>query len=221
MIGIYVVAILTIFICTRVMVKISQKTQKVICDEMFTKMQLLPISYFDTHTHGDIMSHYTNDTDTLNQMISESLPQVIASLIIVTVFIAMIFSNWILTLVVVFSLILMLSITKTISGKSGKYFIGQQKAIGEINGYIEEMINGQKVVKVFCHEEKAKQGFDKINDRLLEESYKANKFASVLMPILVALGNLQYVLVAIVRRYFNCKWSKWYFYWSYCFFFTT
>lgn len=207
MIGIYAVAMATIFIYTRVMVKISQGTQKIIRDEMFTKMQALPISYFDTHTHGDIMSHYTNDIDTLNQMISQSLPQVLASIItIVTVFIAMIASNWILTLVVIFSLILMLSTTKIISQKSGKYFIGQQREVGAINGYIEEMINGQKVVKVFCYEEKAKAGFDEINDRLLEESYKANKFASVLMPILVALGNLQYVLVAIVRWYSNNKW---------------
>ena len=209
MIGIYAVAIITIFICTRVMVKISQGTQKIIRDEMFTKMQLLPIKYFDTHTHGDIMSHYTNDIDTLNQMISQSMPQVLASLVtIITVFIAMIFSNWILTLVVILTLVLMLSTTKIISGKSGKYFVGQQKAIGEVNGYIEEMINGQKVIKVFCHEEKAKEGFDKINDRLLEESYKANKFANVLMPVLVALGNLQYVLVAIVRWNFDDKWNR-------------
>ena len=166
---------------------------------MFTKMQSLPIKYFDTHTHGDIMSHYTNDTDTLNQMIGQSLPQVIASIVtIVIVFVAMLFSNWCLTLVVIFVLIVMLVVTKTIAGKSAKYFIGQQMAIGEVNGYIEEMINGQKVVKVFCHEEKVKEGFDKINDKLLEESYKANKFASILMPVLVALGNLQYVLIAIV-----------------------
>lgn len=134
MIAIYALAIITIFIYTRVMVKISQSTQKLIRDEMFIKMQKLPISYFDTHTHGDIMSHYTNDTDTLNQMISDSLPQVLASVVtIITVFIAMITSNWILTLVVVFSLILMLSTTKIISEKSGKYFVGQQKAIGEVN----------------------------------------------------------------------------------------
>ena len=189
------------------MVTISQNTQKTIRDKMFIHMETLPIKYFDTHTHGDIMSHYTNDIDTLNQMIAESLPQVVASIIaIVTIFIAMIFSNWMLTLVVIFSLFVMLGITNFITAKSGKYFQGQQMAVGEVNGYIEEMINGQKVVKVFCHEEKAKEGFDKINDKLLEESYKANKFANILMPVLVALGNLQYVLVAIVRRNTINKW---------------
>ncbi len=189
------------------MVKISEKAQKVIRDETFAKMQKLPIKYFDTHAHGDIMSIYTNDIDTLNQMISQSIPQVFASIItIVAVFITMLVSNWCLTLVVIFTLIIMLASTKIIAGRSAKYFIGQQKAVGEVNGYIEEMINGQKVVKVFCHEEKAKEGFDKINDKLLEESYKANKFANILMPILVALGNLQYVLVAIVRRNTINKW---------------
>lgn len=191
------------------MVKISEKAQKVIRDETFAKMQKLPIKYFDTHAHGDIMSIYTNDIDTLNQMISQSIPQVFASVItIVAVFITMLVSNWCLTLVVIFTLIIMLTSTKIIAGRSAKYFIGQQKAVGEVNGYIEEMINGQKVVKVFCHEEKAKEGFDKINDKLLEESYKANKFANILMPILVALSNLQYVLVAIVRRNTTNKWNN-------------
>lgn len=191
------------------MVKISEKAQKVIRDETFAKMQKLPIKYFDTHAHGDIMSIYTNDIDTLNQMISQSIPQVFASAItIVAVFITMLVSNWCLTLVVIFTLIIMLTSTKIIAGRSAKYFIGQQKAVGEVNGYIEEMINGQKVVKVFCHEEKAKEGFDKINDKLLEESYKANKFANILMPILVALSNLQYVLVAIVRRNTTNKWNN-------------
>jgi len=189
------------------MVTISQNTQKIIRDKMFIHMETLPIKYFDTHTHGDIMSHYTNDIDTLNQMIAESLPQVVSSVItIVTIFIAMIFSNWMLTLVVVFSLVVMLGITNFITSKSGKYFQGQQMAVGEVNGYIEEMINGQKVIKVFCHEEKSKEGFDKINDRLFEESYKANKYASILMPILVALGNLQYVLIAIIGRNTYSKW---------------
>ena len=188
------------------MVKISQDTQKTIRDEMFIKMEKLPIKYFDTHTNGDIMSHYTNDIDTLSQMIAESLPQVLASAVtIITVFIAMLTSNWYLTLVVIAVLIIMLSVTKTIAGKSGKHFEEQQKVIGQINGYIEEMINGQKVIKVFCHEEKSKQDFDKINDKFQDEAYRANKFANVLMPILVALGNLQYVLIAIVRWNSNCK----------------
>ncbi len=198
MITIYAVGVITIFLYTRTMVRISQGTLKVIRDEMFKKMQALPIKYFDTHTHGDIMSHYTNDTDTLNQMISQSLPQVLASLMtIITVFIAMIVSNIYLTIVVICVLAIMLFVTKTIAGRSGKYFVYQQKVIGQVNGYIEEMINGQKVVKVFCHEEKAKEGFDKINDELAEHSYTAQKYAAILMPVLVAMGNLQYVLIAI------------------------
>ena len=197
----YIVGIITITIYTRVMVKISEGTLKTIRDEMFEKMQRLPIKYFDTHTHGDIMSHYTNDTDTLNQMISQSLPQMFASAVtIITVFGAMLIANVYLTLVVIASLILMLFITKKIAGKSSKYFIKQQEAVGKVNGYIEEMINGQKVVKVFCHEEKAKEGFDKINEELFNDTYIANKYANILMPVLVALGNLQYALVAIVRR---------------------
>ena len=197
----YIVGIITITIYTRVMVKISEGTLKTIRDEMFEKMQRLPIKYFDTHTHGDIMSHYTNDTDTLNQMISQSLPQMFASAVtIITIFGAMLIANLYLTLVSRTSLILMLFITKKIAGKSSKYFIKQQEAVGKVNGYIEEMINGQKVVKVFCHEEKAKEGFDKINEELFNDTYTANKYANILMPVLVALGNLQYALVAIVRR---------------------
>lgn len=185
---IYFVGVVTIFISSRVMVKISEGTLKEIRDDMFVKMQKLPIKYFDTHTHGDIMSHYTNDTDTLSQMISQSLPQLFTSAItIVAVFIAMVVSNIYLTLVVILSLILMLFITKKIAGNSAKYFIKRQESVGKVNGYIEEMINGQKVVKVFCHEEKAKEGFDNLNNKLYEETYLANKFANILMPVLVAL----------------------------------
>ncbi len=201
MVFLYIIGIITIHIYTRVMVTISEGTLKKIRDEMFIKMQRLPIKYFDTHTHGNIMSRYTNDTDTLSQMISQSLPQMFASLItIVTVFIAMLASNVYLTLVVIASLIVMLSITKKIAGNSAKHFIKQQEAVGKVNGYIEEMINGQKVVKVFCHEEKAKEGFDKINNELFNQTFRANKYANVLMPTLVALGNLQYALIAVVRR---------------------
>lgn len=188
MVIMYLVGVITITIYTRVMVKISEGTLKTIRDDMFAKMQRLPIKYFDTHTHGDIMSHYTNDADTLNQMISQSLPQMFASAVtIVVVFIAMFIANVYLTLVVVISLIIMLYITKKVAGKSSKYFINQQESVGKVNGYIEEMINGQKVVKVFCHEEKAKEGFDKINDELFNATYKANKYANILMPVLVAL----------------------------------
>ena len=219
---IYITGIITIFISSRVMVKVSEGVLKIIRDEMFIKMQRLPIKYFDTHTHGDIMSRYTNDTDTLSQMISQSLPQVFTSAItIVTVFIAMVISNMYLTATVIVALIIMLQVTKRIAGSSAKYFIKRQQSVGKVNGYIEEMINGQKVVKVFCHEEKAKEDFDKINEELYEETYNANKYANILMPVLVALGNLQYALVAIVRWNFSCKWSRKYFYWSNCIFLAT
>jgi len=200
---IYLTGVITIFVSSRIMVTVSEGVLKTIRDEMFVKMQRLPIKYFDTHTHGDIMSRYTNDTDALSQMISQSLPQFFASTItIVTTFFAMLTSNIYLTGVVLVSLFVMLNITKRIAGNSAKYFIQRQKAVGKVNGYIEEMINGQKVVKVFCHEDKTKEGFDKINDELYEHTYLANKFANVLMPTLVALGNIQYVLVAIAGGIF-------------------
>ena len=196
--AIYFVGVVTVFISSRLMVTVSEGTLKKIRDVMFEKMQRLPIKYFDTHTHGDIMSHYTNDTDALSQMISQSLPQLFTSaLTIVAVFIAMVISNIYLTLVVMVSLFIMLSITKRIAGNSAKYFIKRQESMGKVNGYIEEMINGQKVIKVFCHEDKAKEEFDKINEELFNDTYQANKFANVLMPILVALGNIQYGFVAI------------------------
>ena len=199
---IYITGVITIFVSSRIMVTVSEGVLKTIRDEMFVKMQRLPIKYFDTHTHGDIMSRYTNDTDALSQMISQSLPQFFSSAItIITTFFAMLTSNAYLTGVVLLSLFIMLNITKKIAGNSAKYFIQRQKSVGEVNGYIEEMINGQKVVKVFCHEDKAKEGFDNLNDELYEHTYLANKYANVLMPVLVALGNIQYVIVAIVRRY--------------------
>lgn len=205
---IYLTGVITIFVSSRAMVTVSEGVLKIIRDEMFAKMQRLPIKYFDTHTHGDIMSRYTNDTDALSQMISQSLPQFFSSTItIVTTFFAMLTSNAYLTGVVILSLFVMLNVTKRIAGNSAKYFIQRQKSVGEVNGYIEEMINGQKVVKVFCHEEKAKEGFDKLNDELYDYTYQANKFANVLMPVLVALGNIQYVLVAIARRSTCSKWN--------------
>ena len=203
MIVIYSVGTLAGFIQSRVMVDITQGTLKLIRDEMFVKMQRLPIKFFDTHTHGDIMSRYTNDTDTLSQMISQSIPQLISSAItIVAVFVAMIVTNRYLTAVVILSLAFMLSITKNIASKSAKYFIKQQESVGKVNGYIEEMINGQKVIKVFCHEEITKENFDKINDELCENAYNANKYASILMPTLGALGNVQYSIIAIVGGLF-------------------
>lgn len=195
---IYLVGVITSYVYSRVMVYISEGTLKIIRDEMFIKMQKLPIRYFDTHTHGDIMSRYTNDTDTLSQMISQSMPQFLSSTItIVTVFISMIITNIYLTLVVIVSLIIILSITKLITSKSAKYFIKQQESVGKVNGYIEEMINGQKVVKVFCYEDRAKERFNKLNDELCNQVYNANKFANCLGPVNGALGNVQYALLAI------------------------
>lgn len=183
----------------RIMVSISQGIQKKIRDEMFEHMQTLPISYFDTHSHGDIMSHYTNDIDTLRQMMSISLPQMFSSVItIITVFVAMITMNLYLTLFVLLFVGIMLFITKKIASRSAVNFVAQQKEIGEVNGFIEEMINGQKVVKVFCHEEEAKKDFDARNEALCKSATAANTYANILMPIMNNLGNLQYVLVAIV-----------------------
>ncbi len=183
----------------RLMATISQGVLKDIRDEMFTHMQKLPIRYFDTHSHGDIMSCYTNDTDTLRQMISQSIPQMFSSVItIITVVVAMFISNIYLTLFVFLFVAFMLVITRKIAGASGRFFVKQQKSIAKVNGYIEEMINGQKVVKVFCHEEHAKQDFDKLNEDLFKNAAEANKYANILMPIMGNLGNLQYALIAIV-----------------------
>ena len=196
---IYLAGILTNLMYNLVMVDISQGTLKKIRDEMFEKMQKLPIKYFDTHTHGDVMSHYTNDTDTLRQLISQSIPQALSSAItIVSVFFAMLKTSVHLTVFIILFVIFMLSITKRVAKNSGKYFGKQQKSLGAVNGYIEEMINGQKVVKVFCYEDKAKERFSKINEELCENATRANIFANILGPINGNLGHLQYVLVAIV-----------------------
>ena len=182
----------------RLMVTISQGVQKKIRDDLFSHMQSLPIKYFDTHAHGDVMSVYTNDVDTLRQMFSQSIPQVINSLMMIVVaFIGMIATNLLLTGVVILCIIGMLLVTRFLAGRSGRYFIRQQVKLGDLNGYIEEMINGQKVVKVFCHEEEAQEGFDKVNDALFESADKANKYANILMPILINIGNAQYVIIAM------------------------
>ncbi|MFR3009357.1 MAG: ABC transporter ATP-binding protein, partial [Pseudoruminococcus massiliensis] len=203
MAGIYIIGIVATLLYNRLMVTVAQGVLKDIRDEMFEHMQTLPIRYFDTHSHGDIMSRYTNDTDTLRQMISQSLPQMFSSLItIVSVFFAMLATNIWLTLLVVVFVSFMLFVTGKIAGKSAKYFVKQQQSIGNINGYIEEMINGQKVVKVFCHEEKAKEGFDEKNEELCKNSAAANMFANVLMPVMNNLGNVQYILIAIIGGVF-------------------
>ncbi|MBQ8298578.1 MAG: ABC transporter ATP-binding protein [Clostridia bacterium] len=199
MAGIYATGVIATFTYTRIMVFITQNILKRIRNEMFAKMQSLPLKYFDSHTHGEVMSHYTNDTDALREMLAESIPQLISSFItIVAVFFAMLFTNPALTAVVVLILIIMLRIVKIIGGKSSKYFIKQQESLAKVNGYIEEMINGQKVIKVFCHEDKSKEDFDKINDKWCENATNANMMANILMPIMANIGHLQYVILAIV-----------------------
>ena len=196
---IYVVGIISTYIYNRTMAIVSQGVLKTIRDEMFSKMQTFPISYFDTNTHGDIMSHYTNDADTLREMISRSLPQLITSVVsIIAIFCSMLYVSIPLTIFVLFFVFLMLQVTRKVAGRSSTYFVAQQKSLGKVNGYIEEMMNGQKVIKVFTHEEKAKEGFDKINEELCDSMTKANKYANVLMPALNNLGNVEYALVAII-----------------------
>ena len=194
----YVTGALCALAYNRLMVTISQGVQKKIRDDLFSHMQSLPIKYFDTHAHGDVMSVYTNDVDTLRQMFSQSIPQVINSLMMIVVaFVGMIATNLMLTGVVILCIIGMLLVTRFLASRSGRYFISQQIKLGDLNGYIEEMINGQKVVKVFCHEEEAQEGFDQVNDALFESADKANKYANILMPILINIGNIQYVIIAM------------------------
>jgi len=199
MISIFAIGIASTYLYHLLMVYISQGILKKIRDEMFKKMQKLPISYFDSHKHGDVMSHYTNDTDALENMLCESLPQMISTIIsIAAIFGVMMYLSIYLTLVVVTFLGIIFLITKTIGGKSGKYFAAQQISLGKATGYIEEMINGQKVVKVFCHEEKNKEDFDKINEELCMNATKANKYANIFMPIMANLGHLQYVVLSLI-----------------------
>ena len=196
---VYAVGILATLFYNRTMVSIAQGVLKKIRDDMFTHMQKLPIKYFDTHTHGDIMSYYTNDTDTLRQMMAQSIPQMFSSTVtIISVVVAMFISNVYLAIFVLVFATCMMFVIKKIAGASGRFFVKQQQSIGKVNGYIEEMINGQKVVKVFCHEEHSKEDFDKINEELCENATEANKYANILMPIMANLGNLQYVLIAII-----------------------
>ena len=196
---IYLVGVASTFLYNWLMVTVSQGVLKNIRDRMFAHMQSLPIKYFDTHTHGDTMSHYTNDTDTLRQMISQSVPQMFSSVItVVSVFCAMVMTSIPLTLLVLAFVAFMLFLVKKIGGQSGKYFVRQQRSLGAVNGYIEEMVSGQKVVKVFCHEKKAREEFDALNEKLREEASAANVYANILMPIMGNLGHLQYVLIAMV-----------------------
>ena len=202
MCGVFLLGIIATFIYNRLMVVIAQGTLKKIRDTMFAKMQKLPIRYFDTVPHGDVMSHYTNDTDTLEQMISQSMPQLVSSILsLIAVTISMFALSWQLTLFIFLFVAIMLRITMSITKRSGSYFIGQQETLGKVNGYIEEMINGQKVVKVFNYEDRAKDNFDKLNENLFNNMVNANKFANILMPILNNLGNIEYVLVAIIGAF--------------------
>lgn len=198
MAGIFLAGILSTLAQHLLMVRISQGVMKNIRDNMFRHMQTLPIKYFDTHTHGDVMSYYTNDIDTLRQMISQSIPQLMSSVITIVVYLVMMFATnvW-LTLFVLLFVAFTVFVSGKVAGKSGKYFVEQQKALGKENGFIEEMINGQKVVKVFNRETHAKDDFDKLNDQLGETSYKANKFVNILGPINGNLGHLQYVCIAV------------------------
>ena len=196
---IYVIGILASLIYNRTMAVISQGILKKIRDDMCAHMQTLPLRFFDQKRHGDVMSHYTNDTDALRQMLSQSLPQLLSSCVtIVAVFISMLYLSLWMTLFIIVFLFLILKVVKSIAGKSSVYFIKQQQNIGDVNGYIEEMINGQKVVKVFCHEDEAKAVFDQKNEALCDSMTTANTYANILMPIMGNMGNILYVLLALV-----------------------
>lgn len=197
--SVYSVGVICTYIYNRLMVNIGQGVLKRIRDDMFNHMQKLPIRYFDTHSHGEVMSLYTNDTDTLRQMITQSIPQTLSAFVtIVTIFILMVGLNLPLAFLTVLIVILMLTVIKKIGGKSGAYFVEQQKEISKVSGFIEEMMVGQKVIKVFCHEEKSKQDFDILNERLFKSATAANKYANILMPIMGNIGNLHYVLTVFI-----------------------
>ena len=199
MAGLYLLAVVAVFLQSRIMAIISHSILKNVRNEMFAHMQLLPIRYFDTHTHGEVMSFYTNDTDTLRQLISQTLPNVFSSAIsLLVVFISMLNCSVWLTLVVVLCTLAMLKVTGKLGAKSGTFFVKQQTSLASLNGYIEEMINGQKVVKVFNHEEIAKGEFDHRNDDLCENATSANRFANVMGPVSNNMGHIQYVILAII-----------------------
>ena len=196
---IFVLGILANFFQSYLMVGVTQGIQKTVRDEMFAKMQKLPIRYFDSNTAGNIMSRYTSDIDTLRQMISQSIPQAISSIVtLVVVFITMLSTSWILTLVTMVTVVGVFFVTTFLAGKAGKFFIGQQKSLGAVNGYIEEMITGQRVVKVFNHEDACKEEFNKLNTVLCENAFSAGKFANMMGPINNNLGYVQYSILAIV-----------------------
>ena len=197
--GIYLLGVICTYLYNRLMINISQGVLNTIRKQMFNHMQKLPIRYFDSRTHGEIMSTYTNDVDTLRQMLSQSIPQVFSACVsMVAILIAMLATNIYLTLVVVAMVILMVFVAKYLGGNSSRYFVKQQEDIGKVNGYIEEMMEGQKVVKVFNYEEQSKQRFDDLNEQLCDSMTKANMYANILMPCIANIGNLGYVLVAVI-----------------------
>ena len=199
----YLIGVLATFSYNRIMVYVTQGTLKNLRNDMFHHMESLPIKYFDTHAHGDIMSIYTNDIDTLRQMISQSMPQLLSSVItIVSVFVNMIILSIPLTLVSLVMIAIMLFTTKKVAGLSGRYFLAQQKSLGAVNGYIEEMMEGQKVVKVFCHEEESLEKFNQLNDELYDSANNANKYGNILGPVNAQLGNVSYVVCAIAGGIF-------------------
>lgn len=196
--GFYAVGVVCTYTYSRIMVNVTQGTLKNLRNDMFTKMERLPIKYFDTHAHGDIMSMYTNDTDTLRQMISQSMPQIFSSAItIVSVLSCMVMLNIPLTLLTLAMVGIVTTVTKNVAGKSGKYFVAQQKDMGKVNGFIEEMMEGQKVIKVFCHEKESIKNFNELNDQLFNSADNANKFANILGPINGQFGHLSYLLCAL------------------------
>ncbi len=197
--ALFIVGVFASWLQSYLMAIVSQRMLKEVRDDMFCHMQSLPIKYFDTHLFGDLMSRYTNDTDTLRQMIGMSIPQTMSSMFsILVALVAMLRENIWLTIFVLLTVVAMLFIVKYVGSRSSKHFVLQQKSIGEINGYIEEMVTGQKVVKAFTHEQKCKDGFDRINEELVENAFQANKYANILMPIMGNLGHVQYVLIAVV-----------------------
>lgn len=200
---VYYIGVISTYVYNRIMIIITQGTLKNIRDDMFSHMEKLPISFFDTHAHGNLMSLYTNDIDTLRQMISQGIPQLLSATITITsILISMIILSIPLTIIEIMIMSLVFYVTKVLGRKSGKYFGMQQKDLGILNGYIEEMMEGQKVIKVFCHEEEAKEKFNELNENLCESAYEANKFANILMPILGNIGYIAYVLITIVGALF-------------------
>lgn len=194
----YGIGVISTFAYSKIMIYVSQGTIKNLRVELFSHMQDLPIRYFDSHAHGDIMSIYTNDIDTLRQLISQSLPQILNSVItVVSVFVSMVILNIPLTVLTIVMVIVTTVVTKKFAGFSSRYFLAQQRDLGKVNGFIEEMLNGQKVVKVFTHEQENIEAFDKINDELFESAYNANMYSNMLGPVNAQIGNLSYVLCAL------------------------